>query len=121
MSWTQVLGIVACRVLGYWLVAVFLPLLGKGREGYREPGWHADEPAPRDGAEGAAGTRAWYEVLGVRDDSSVEDITAAYRQKIREYHPDRVDGMGADIRALAQQRSAEINGAYAAAMRARGR
>ena len=121
MSGSQILGIVLCAALGYWLVAVFLPLIGKAKEGYREPSGDADAPSSQDDHDTEAAARAWHEILGIRADSSADEITAAYRKKIREYHPDRVDGMGADIRALAQQRSAEINGAYDAAMRARGR
>ena len=46
MSWTQILGIVLCGALGYWLVAVFLPLLAKSRDGYREPHWPANADRP---------------------------------------------------------------------------
>lgn len=121
MSWTQIISIACCGVLGYWLVAVFLPLLVKSREGYREDPSGPYAPADGPTQAGDSAPRPWHEVLGVREDSSVTDIAAAYRQKISQYHPDRVAQMGPDIRQLAEQRSSEINAAYERAIKPRGR
>lgn len=63
--------------------------------------------------------RPWYIVLGVSQQASREQIVAAYKRNISQYHPDKVTKMGADIRALAEKRSKEINGAYEAAMKLR--
>lgn len=59
----------------------------------------------------------WATVLGVRGEATREEISAAYKRKISEYHPDKVTQMGPEIRELAEQRSREINAAYEEAMR----
>lgn len=40
------------------------------------------------------------------------DIQEAYRRLASQYHPDKVQHLGAEIRALAEQKSREINAAY---------
>jgi DnaJ-class molecular chaperone len=51
-------------------------------------------------------------VLEVSEFATVEQIKAAYKQKISQYHPDKVASMAAEIRDLAEVRSKEINAAY---------
>ena len=54
-----------------------------------------------------------HQVLGVRSDASKAEITAAYRQMVRTYHPDRTTDFLPEFRELAQQHIREINAAYA--------
>lgn len=68
----------------------------------------------------ADGARAWWAVLGVPRIATRAEISRAYKRKISEYHPDKVAQMGAEIRALAEQRSKEINAAYDQAMKVTG-
>jgi DnaJ like chaperone protein len=56
-------------------------------------------------------------VLGVQPSATKDEISAAYKRKISEYHPDKVTRMGKEIRELAEQRSKEINAAYEEALR----
>jgi DnaJ-class molecular chaperone len=59
-----------------------------------------------------------HEILDVAADADVETIRQAYQDKIRVYHPDKVAGAADELRALANKRSKEINGAYEAMMKA---
>ncbi len=43
---------------------------------------------------------------------SKEQISAAYRQKAKQYHPDLVLGLGEEFRLLAEQKMKDINAAY---------
>lgn len=54
-----------------------------------------------------------YEVLEINKGASKMEIKAAYRKKSLEYHPDRVNHLGRDLKFLADQKMKEINGAYA--------
>src|SRR3546814_5684946 len=71
------------------------------------PGWGRPPEQPA----------AWHETLGVDGDASHEEIVAAYRRLIAQYHPDRVATMAPEFRELAEKRSASINAAYDEAMR----
>jgi DnaJ like chaperone protein len=71
-----------------------------------------DDPEP-------VGPKPWHEVLGVSTKASMQDIKTAYRRLITQYHPDRVEGLGPELRELATVRAQEINAAYQAAIRAR--
>jgi hypothetical protein len=53
-----------------------------------------------------------YEVLGVREGASMEEVTAAYRKQAQMNHPDRVANMAAEFRELAEHRMKDINAAY---------
>ena len=53
-----------------------------------------------------------YEVMEVRPGASREEITAAYRRLVHQYHPDKVANLAPEFRELAEQRMKEINAAY---------
>lgn len=53
-----------------------------------------------------------YEVLGVEQRASQEEISSAYRKLVQQYHPDRVADLGPELREVAEQRMKEINAAY---------
>ena len=75
-----------------------------------EPG----EPAPSTASNP-------YGVLGVSESSSDDDVEAAYRRLMSEFHPDRVAAAGPEIRELAERRTREANAAYDQIKRQRGR
>ena len=55
-----------------------------------------------------------YEVLGVRQDSTEQEVKQAYRKLIRENHPDTLiaKGMPQEFVDMANQKMAQINSAY---------
>jgi DnaJ-domain-containing protein 1 len=69
-------------------------------------------PAP--GARDVAQNAPWdpHAVLGVERDASAQEITRAYREQMRRYHPDHVAHLGAELRELAHRKALEIQRAY---------
>ena len=67
-----------------------------------------ETPTVEDQAEEAP---AWYSVLGVSANSSVDEINSAYRAQIKQYHPDKVAGMGPKIREVAEEQTRLLNAA----------
>ena len=56
---------------------------------------------------------AWAcECLGVEPDAPKKTVKTAYQTLVKQYHPDKVEEMGAEIRELAEKRTKEINQAY---------
>ncbi len=53
-----------------------------------------------------------YEVLGISRGASQEQIRQAYHECLRQYHPDRVDGLGDELQKLALDRTLDIRRAY---------
>ena len=53
-----------------------------------------------------------YAVLGISRQAGQKEIQAAYRERMHEYHPDKVAHLGEDLQKLAHQRSLEIQQAY---------
>jgi len=60
----------------------------------------------------SAQTKSPHEILGIRPGASRSEITAKYRELVRQYHPDKVANLGPELRELAEQRMKEINAAY---------
>ena len=79
----------------------------------RGPAASSFPPAPADSNP--------YGILGVGESASDDDIEAAYRRLMSEFHPDRVAGAGPEIRELAERRTREANAAYDQIKRQRGR
>lgn len=55
-----------------------------------------------------------HEVLGVARDASSEDIKRAYRELANKYHPDKVSHLGAEFKAMANEKFKAIQAAYSA-------
>ena len=53
-----------------------------------------------------------HAILGVTHGASPDDLTRAYRERLKEYHPDRVAGLGADLQDLAHRKTLDIQRAY---------
>lgn len=51
----------------------------------------------------------YYQVLEIDDFSSADDIRKAYRNKCREYHPDRLSTLGDKLKSLAESEMIIIN------------
>ena len=68
----------------------------------------AETPPVEDPAEEAP---AWYSVLGVPANASADEINSAYRAQIKQYHPDKVAGMGPKIREVAEEQTRLLNAA----------
>ena len=122
MTATEILVIVVCLALGYWIVAVFLPSLFETDAVLAKHA--ASAPDDSRGAHVQTGTSlddsaAWYEVLDIPESSPREDIVDAYKRRIRQYHPDLVAQMGHELRELAEHKSKQINAAYDVALKLR--
>jgi len=53
-----------------------------------------------------------YRILGLEPGASREEISRAYRQLAGKYHPDKVQHLGEEFKALAEKRFIEIQKAY---------
>lgn len=53
-----------------------------------------------------------FKMLGIEPGASQAEISAAYKQKARMYHPDRVATLDPEVREAAEIRMKEINAAY---------
>ncbi len=55
-----------------------------------------------------------YEILGIAHGASADEITRAYREQMKQYHPDRVAGLGEELQRVAHRKAVEIQRAYEA-------
>ena len=111
MSTAELLTVVFGLLLGYGIISRWM---GQRRSRAHDAGNGKGETEdPR---------REWvrehcHEILGVSPDAPFEAIYSAYRFKVQQYHPDRTEGLGPELRSLAAQKIEELNTAYAWAMR----
>lgn len=59
-----------------------------------------------------------HEVLEIAPNASREEILAAYRLKVKMYHPDKVVGLAPEFQELAEERMKAINAAFQELMQA---
>ncbi|MBF0229635.1 MAG: DnaJ domain-containing protein [Desulfamplus sp.] len=53
-----------------------------------------------------------YQILGISPKASKEEIHAAYRNAVKQYHPDRVAHLGKELQDFANKKFIEIQEAY---------
>lgn len=53
-----------------------------------------------------------HEILGVSPQASWDQIQTAYKNKIKQYHPDKLSHLGEDFSTLANEKFLEIQKAY---------
>lgn len=61
--------------------------------------------------------KAWHEILEIYPSASLEEIKAAYKRKISQYHPDKVSSLGPEFTPIAEKKTKQINSAYEEATR----
>jgi hypothetical protein len=61
---------------------------------------------------------SWFDVLGLSPSATIEEVKEAYRQRLKQNHPDRVHGMSPLFRALAEAETKKLNIAYEEALAA---
>ncbi len=57
-----------------------------------------------------------FDVLGVSPTATLEEVKEAYRERIKQIHPDRVQGMSSAFTALAEAETKKLNVAYQEAL-----
>jgi len=57
-----------------------------------------------------------FQVLKIDKNVSSEDVKKAYIERIKEYHPDRLENFGDELKDLAKKKTQEINEAYSLIM-----
>jgi DnaJ-domain-containing protein 1 len=53
-----------------------------------------------------------HQILGITPGASLEEVTTAYRRKVKKYHPDRLAGLPPEFRRIAEDWMKSINAAY---------
>ena len=120
MGWLEFTVVVGAGLIGFIVVNSLIDYRRRGdqpREQQRQGSQKEDttrsdqkEPPKRESA-----PRPWWEVLNVDRNASIAQIKEAFRREISKYHPDRVEGLGAELQELADQKSKEVTRAYTSA------
>jgi DnaJ like chaperone protein len=111
MSFGEIAIAVCGLLLGYWLVSMFIS---------NKPAPPVDRTPSPELQPAAAAAGAWHDVLDISAEASTEEIRAAYRQLLSQYHPDKVASLGPELRELAKRKTQDIIDAYQVGMRQRG-
>ena len=126
MTSTEITVIVGGLLLGYWIVISF-----SNRKSTTSADTHSDTESKNGTHQNRTDNKApdneksgewnsipasWFRILDVSEGASKEQIVTAYKQMIRQYHPDKVSQMGKEIRDVAEFKSKQINVAYDYAM-----
>ena len=114
MSPMEIATLVIGALAGYWLVSFMFK--GKTATKPVEPKPALETPEPPKPPK----PPSWPEVLGLEEYATLDEIRAAYKRLMSQYHPDKVASLGVELQELAERKSKEIAVAYQQALAARG-
>jgi uncharacterized membrane protein YqaE (UPF0057 family) len=77
---------------------------------------YSDEPED-EYFERREGAEDFYQILGVLRGATEAEIKAAYREKIKKFHPDKVDGMDSSVKDFCAEQTKLVNKAYEALLK----
>lgn len=141
MTSSEFIAIAVCLFVGYWVVS---KVLSKSNPAKTKPSGpesgsdfrrdqHEDQATNEQASENQGQDQRrraepegqnefphWAEVLGTKSNASRDEIRKAYRQRMSEYHPDKVAQLGKELREVAERKSKEINAAYDFIMKQKG-
>jgi DnaJ-class molecular chaperone len=127
VGWLEFAVIVGCGLVGFMIVNAVIDNRrarsgqqsdpGKSRSEHPEGATRESNQQDQKVEEG--NPRPWWDVLNVDKNAAPDQIKEAFRREISKYHPDRVEGLGIELRELADRKSKEVNLAYAIAKRQR--
>jgi DnaJ-domain-containing protein 1 len=134
MGWLEFTVVIVCSLLGFIVMnaAIDARRAKAGGQQRDDDAKKADSGAVQD--DDAAQTRSdrqhrtddkespprsWWETLSVDQNASPEQIKSAFRKEISKYHPDRVEGLGIELRELADRMAKDVNRAYTLAKQIR--
>jgi len=121
MSTDEVITVIICLSLGYWIVSKVIgnrPTDQQKEQQNQHSESSQDEP---NASNSTSGSSDWYEVLNVAPTASSDEIRNAYKTLIKQYHPDKVSHLGTEFHSIAEQKSKELTNAYQTGMRIRGK
>ncbi len=134
MGWLEFTVIIVCGLLGFIVVNAVIDGRRAKAEGQQKNDGAKKANGDPENDEDAAQTRhdrqhrtedkespprSWWEALNVDQDASPEQIKSAFRKEISKYHPDRVEGLGIELRELADRMAKDVNRAYTLAKQLR--
>jgi DnaJ like chaperone protein len=116
MSATEIAVIIFGLYIGYWIVSKLFS------EKKQRPNEESSQQDSKKEAKTNPNEQSpeWHEILNVPTTATTEEIRRAYKLLMHQYHPDKVDSLGSELKALAERKSKEINFAYQKAMQLRG-
>jgi len=132
MNRNELIFIFVCALLGYivvsWILNKKAPLSSSGsRQKNHEEGCSKEDTSFQGAKNGCYESskeddisKSWFNVLGVSESASKDQITIAYKKMISQYHPDKVASLGVEIRDLSESMTKKINVAYSYAKSLRG-
>lgn len=101
-----------------YLATVPYPHLALDEPRYEPPPENHQQPPPKPQTAPIITLDAALSILGLSSRPTSEELKKAYRDRIREYHPDKVAHLGLELRQLAERKAKEINAAYEYASKA---
>lgn len=130
MTAEEIIFIVGGLLAGYWIVMALLDKISgtsvktvseSNNETFirQEKAPHEVQDKDNNSYEKNHIPANWFKILEIAESASSDEIRVAYKQKISQYHPDKVSQMGSEIRELAAYKSREINAAYDYALKLR--
>ena len=72
-------------------------------------------------SEAVAREEPWYETLGISPTATAHEINAAWREKLKKTHPDRVADLDTAFQTLADERTKKLNAARDEGLRVQGK
>ncbi|MBI5663463.1 MAG: DnaJ domain-containing protein [Nitrospirae bacterium] len=83
-----------------------------GYDTQSKPGYQSQQTSASGDAHGPLTLDKAYRILGVSSDSTLDEISKAYKEKMTKSHPDKVSHLSEELQERAKELTLELNEAY---------
>ncbi|MFZ2631782.1 MAG: J domain-containing protein [Desulfosalsimonadaceae bacterium] len=98
--------------LGRFIFGEKIPGNKESKQGTSGTGDGENQGENRGTETGRSHSKDPFEILGIAPGASKQEIQAAYRKVVQQYHPDKVAHLGPELQSLAKEKFVEIQNAY---------
>jgi hypothetical protein len=110
MSGYEIAVVIILGFTGYWITSSFLQYFDERSKSSEKNSTGAKNSTQQNLSKNLfSDEKQWYEILDIKEDSTIEEIRVAYKYQISKYQSTDVESLGLDFSKLVKEKIEELD------------